>query len=77
MSKKNQIPEVPVLDKGDYNNKRNLLYFLEQEKLAKKMIEEANAFYNSFLISKTTRFEDILKYPNVFFCKAKDLCVLS
>ena len=60
---------VPELDKGNYNNKRNLLYFMEQEKLAIKMIEEARAFYNNFLTSKTTRFGDILKYPNIFFVK--------
>ena len=70
MSRTRKAEEVvPVLDKGNYNDKKNLLYFMEQEKIAAKMIEEARSFYNNFLISKTTRFEDILKYPNVKFIK--------
>lgn len=68
MSRTRKTEEVvPVLDKGNYNDKKNLLYFMEQEKIAAKMIEEARSFYDNFLISKTTRFEDILKYPNVKF----------
>ena len=69
MSKTKQKVEeiVPVLDKGNYNNKKNLLYFMEQEKIARKMIEEARSFYDNFLKSKTTTFEEILKYPNVPF----------
>lgn len=67
--RKKKKPEeniVPVLDKGDYNNKKTLCYFLEQEEIAKKMIEEAKQFYNSFLSSKTVSFKQILyDYPHV------------
>lgn len=55
---------VPVLDKGDYNDKKTLSYFLEQEKIAKKMIAEAKEFYNSFLSSKIVTLHTVLtKYP--------------
>jgi hypothetical protein len=55
---------VPVLDKGDYNDKKTLSYFLEQEKIAKKMIAEANAFYDSFLSSKIVTLHTVLtRYP--------------
>lgn len=55
---------VPVLDKGNYNDKKTLSYFLEQEKIAKKMIAEAKEFYNSFLSSKIVTLHTVLtKYP--------------
>lgn len=55
---------VPVLDKGNYNDKKTLNYFLEQEKIAKQMIAEANEFYNSFLSSKIVTLHTVLtKYP--------------
>lgn len=55
---------VPVLDKGDYNDKKTLSYFLEQEKIAKKMIAEAKEFYNSFLSSKIVTLHTVLtRYP--------------
>lgn len=68
---------VPELDKGNHNNKKTLCDFLEQEAIAKKMIEEAQAFYKSFLKSKTVPFSKILEYPNTYiihpsikaFCK--------
>ena len=72
MSKSKQVDNnVPVLDKGNYNNKKNLLYFMEQEVIAAKMIEEARSFYDNFLESKTTKFKDILKYPNIYFIKPR------
>lgn len=51
---------VPVLDKGNYNDKKTLNYFLEQEKIAKQMIAEANEFYNSFLSSKIVTLHTVL-----------------
>ncbi len=55
---------VLVLDKGNYNDKKTLSYFLEQEKIAKKMIAEAKEFYNSFLSSKIVTLHTVLtKYP--------------
>jgi hypothetical protein len=52
------------LDKGNYNDKKTLSYFLEQEKIAKKMIAEAKEFYNSFLSSKIVTLHTVLtKYP--------------
>ena len=51
---------VPVLDKGNYNDKKTLSYFLEQEKIAKQMIAEANEFYNSFLSSKIVTLHTVL-----------------
>ena len=62
--KKQDVIAVPELDKGNHNNKKNLCDFLEQEAIAKKMIEEAQAFYKSFLKSKTVPFGKILEYPN-------------
>ncbi|MBR4413627.1 MAG: hypothetical protein IKS60_08415 [Lachnospiraceae bacterium] len=64
--KKAEDLAVPVLDKGDYNNEKTLCYFLQQEEIAKKMIEEAKRFYDSFLSSKTVTFRQILfDYPKV------------
>lgn len=61
---KDSSAAVPVLDKGDYNDKKTLSYFLEQEKIAKKMIAEANAFYDSFLSSKIVTLHTVLtRYP--------------
>jgi len=56
---------VPVLDKGNHNNKKNLCDFIKQEEIAQQMLKEAQDFYNSFLKSKTITVADILKYPNV------------
>lgn len=61
---------VPVLVKGDYQNKKTLCDFLEQEKIAKQMLKEAHDFYNRFLISKTVTLREIIEdYPGVKFVR--------
>ena len=60
---------VPVLDKGDHQNKKNLCDFLEQEEIAQRMLKEAHDFYESFLRSKSVPFSRIFEYPSVFFVR--------
>lgn len=59
-----------MLVKEDYQNKKSLCDFLEQEKIAKQMLKEAHDFYNRFLISKTVALREIIEdYPGVKFVR--------
>jgi len=57
----------------NYNNFKDLSYFIGQHKQALRMMEEVNNFYLSFLKSKLIHSYEISRWPgNLISCKAVD-----
>ena len=48
------------LKNKDYNNDKNLAFFIEQKRKAEKMLQEVNNFNKSFVLSKFKDFDYVL-----------------
>jgi len=59
------------LAKIDYDNQKNLRFFVNQYKKAQEMIKETEAFYLSFLISKTSTTLDVLNNNHIKWLDTK------
>lgn len=66
MSKTNKYENIDLV-KTDYDNFKNLAFFINQYKKAQEMIKEVEDFYQSFLQSKLLPTEEILKDEFVNF----------
>lgn len=55
---------IPHLVQTDYDNFKNMRFFIEQERKAQAMLKEVTDFKTSFIISKLVSFEDWY-YENV------------
>lgn len=60
MAKKKEYTDIKLV-KTDYDNMRNLKFFINQHKKALEMIDEVNSFYNSFIKSKLITSKKLIK----------------
>lgn len=60
MTKKKEYQDIKLVN-TDYDNFKNLKFFIEQHKKATQMIEEVNAFYGSFIKSKILTIKQLMK----------------
>lgn len=56
-----------MLKKTDYDNFKNLTFFVSEHRKANEIMNDVNAFYRSFLESKLIRLSEFDKYPNLTF----------
>ena len=66
MSKTKKYENIDLV-KTDYDNFKNLAFFINQYKKAQEMIKEVEDFYQSFLQSKLLSAEEVLKDEFVNF----------
>lgn len=60
VAKKKEYQDITLL-KTDYDNFKNLKFFIEQHKKATKMLEEVDEFYDSFIKSKILTIKQLMK----------------
>lgn len=65
MAKKKEYTDINLV-KTDYDNMRNLKFFINQHKKALEMIDEVNNFYKSFIKSKLVSYKKLIK--DEFIC---------
>lgn len=64
--KKEEYKDIDLV-KTDYDNFKNLSFFINQYKKAQEMIKEVGEFYQSFLLSKLVPMKDLLRNDKVNF----------